>query len=236
MYLLKILCPHCKQNQMLKFFGASEYIADCTPSELEKEQINNPTFIDHKQQKLSHFIAAGTCINCGRPVMIELEIDRDYLFALREYIANPEHKYNGPDPKILKTWPEQVPLYTHPSLPEEVNNYFLVLQKILPLLSTAPAIAIATSRNILQKSLDYLGAQGKTLYNQIEYLADKGIISNVLKDWAHVIREFGNAATHESKGSFEEAKEMVEFTKIFLQYTFELPDRINKTRAEFSKT
>ena len=55
----------------------------------------------------------------------------------------------------------------------------------------------------------------------------------MLAEWAHIIRDDGNSATHEARGTQQEAEELVEFTKLFLQYTFEFPARVKVSRESF---
>ena len=61
-------------------------------------------------------------------------------------------------------------------------------------------------------------------------MQDQGIITETIKDWAHIIRDNGNDAVHELNGKREDAEDLLNFTKIFLQYAFELPAVIKAMR------
>lgn len=62
------------------------------------------------------------------------------------------------------------------------------------------------------------------LINRIDHLAEQGIITNKLKELAHCIREDGNIANHEDQGFVQEqARQMKEFTRLFMTYVYTLP-------------
>lgn len=233
MFFIRIQCPHCNEPHTVQLFAASEYTADCLPSQLAKEQMNTPAIEMIQRRVPAQFSAAGTCSSCGRPVLLELDVDRYYLQSLREYISNPEHRYNGPAPQILHVWPEPATPYAHPSLPEQIRKDFISLQLILPQMANSPWMGISACRTILESAVKHLGGEGRDLYGRIRDLAQKGILSGVMADWADVLRLLGNEAVHETAGTFAEVQELVEFTKLFLQYTFELPAKVKDARAVY---
>ena len=55
-----------------------------------------------------------------------------------------------------------------------------------------------------------------------------------MKDWAHAIRLDGNEATHEEDEDFtaDKAREMKDFTELFLIYAFTLPARIKASKQK----
>lgn len=236
MFTVKAKCPHCPDSGAIHLFSAGEYMADCSPSQLAREQVSIATMSAAQHRHPARFSAAGTCCVCNGPVLLELEIDRDYLKVMREHIIDaPPHRYEGPPPKILRMWPEPPQPYAHPALPEQVRKDFVTLQEILPKLPNSPWMGISLCRTILEKAVGHLGGEGNTLHQKLHALADRGILSGVLLDWANCIRRFGNAATHDATGAIDEAEEMVAFTKLFLQYTFELPDRVREARERARK-
>ena len=94
-----------------------------------------------------------------------------------------------------------------------------------------PHFILAGCRTVLEAVVRELGGNGHTLSARIADLHAQGVITKGLADWAHQIRIGGNDAVHEMSGTPEEARELVEFTKLFLQFTFELPARINEVRT-----
>ena len=235
MFILKVSCPHCKQKQPVELFGASEYTADVLPSGLSKEQINEQTFTLPQNRKFAHFYAAGTCAYCRKAVLLEIKVDHEYIRALREHIADANHLYNGPEPEILSVWPSIVPPYSHPAIPQDIRTSFVALQKVLLMMEDSPWMAISSCRTILEKAVKDLGGTGSILIHRIKDLQDKGWLAGILVEWAETIRLLGNNATHDAEGTFAEAKELVEFTKLFLQYMYEFPAAVKELRQKTSK-
>jgi hypothetical protein len=56
-------------------------------------------------------------------------------------------------------------------------------------------------------------------------------VPNALRHWAHAVREFGNSAVHEDFGaSRDAANEVMEFTRLLLEYHYVLPARVTALR------
>ncbi len=70
-----------------------------------------------------------------------------------------------------------------------------------------------------------------SLYERIEQLAKKHLITPDLKDWAHKIRLIRNDALHEASPTGEqEAHDIQIFTDLFLRYVFTLPGILEERR------
>ncbi|MGG2143303.1 DUF4145 domain-containing protein [Symbiopectobacterium sp. RP] len=79
-------------------------------------------------------------------------------------------------------------------------------------------IDIAT-RNILGED-----SNKEKLSQRISMLHGKGLITEQMKDWAHIVRIDSNGAVHsDEEFTQEEAEEMIGFTEVFLLYAFTLP-------------
>jgi len=115
-------------------------------------------------------------------------------------------------------------------LPDAVNQDLIDLQNMLKQ-QLAPHLVMTGCRTILETAVKTLGGEGKRLVDQIQDLKNKAVVNGVLADWAQHIRLEGNSAVHERSGTQEEAQELMEFTKLFLQYTFEFPSRITTLRV-----
>lgn len=222
-------CPHCHSDRGFHAFGASEYLIgeydySKTPFQeaqvLQKRRENNPN---------TFFSLCGSCIACKKPVVATCEASLKILTEIRECIADIDRAYKG-KATIKTIFPEPTVLYTHPSLPEDVRNAFVDLQKMLQA-RLQPHFILAGCRTVLEAVVRELGGNGHTLSARIADLHAQGVITKGLADWAHQIRIGGNDAVHEMSGTPEEARELVEFTKLFLQFTFELPARINEVRT-----
>ena len=228
MLFLEGECPHCSEKRGFKIFSVSEYTAEGRVEDIKKIQINGLTMI-HPHRKKAEVFAAGYCAHCKRPILAELDVDLDYLYALRDHVLNPEKLYAGTSPDIKNMWPSPVPPYSHASLPEKVRVLFVDLQEMLKQ-GRSPAMIIGGCRAVAENAVKELGGKGKDMHARIEDLKSKAIVNGVLADWAHNVRLGGNEALHELEGTAEEAAELVEFTKLFLQYTFEFPARIREAR------
>lgn len=77
---------------------------------------------------------------------------------------------------------------------------------------------IATRKLLGEESKD------EKLVKRISMLRAREIITEQMKDWAHIVRIDSNGAVHsDEEFSREEAEEMIGFTEVFLIYSFTLP-------------
>lgn len=230
MFYIEGQCPHCTENRGFEVFAVSAYRSQRTSKEMEiaKRQLKHSLPLSDK--KIAQFHTAGECLHCGNPIIVGIEVDDRFMIELRDCITQQDRKYTGIQPKVCFIIPDPIPPYSHPSLPLEINSLFIDMQKMLAQ-NLAPSLTINGCRSVLEASAKELGGEGKRLIDRIEDLKNKSVINGVLFDWATHIRLEGNGAAHEIKGTPEDAKELVEFTKLFLQYTFEFPARIQELRG-----
>jgi hypothetical protein len=250
MLFLEGECPHCNEKRGFHIFAMSEYGANTSFKEIkdrdQKVRLHGGTSVSFPKSIPASFFGAGTCAMCWKPILLELEISEvAYLLMLQEHIVQHDKRYIGPLPTIKGIWPQPEPPYSHPSLPEKVRALFIDLQTMLKQ-SLAPSLIITGCRSVLEEAARELSKEneenkatvevGKTskkqvwLKRRIADLKEKAIVNGVLHDWAMNIKEFGDNAAHELKGTPEEAAELVEFTKLFLQYTFEFRARVEEAR------
>ncbi|AZV00207.1 hypothetical protein pben1_p50 [Paracoccus phage vB_PbeS_Pben1] len=95
-----------------------------------------------------------------------------------------------------------------------------------------PSIPIATSRTVIDLCTKDLGGKGKSIYDRINDLLSKGVITKPIADWAHKVRLLGADATHDADGTEEEVIELVNFIHFFLKAAYELSSDIAKGIAE----
>lgn len=184
----------------------------------------------------TNFVVAALlqCSACGRPSLGVTDLTPDTYKEMKECIdsTKPYLKHVI----TLQIIPQSNnSSYSHDSIPPKISNLFEDLQKMV-VSKLSPALIITGCRGVIEASAIHLGANTGTLFNKIDALKTSGTISTTLADWAHQIRLEGNEAVHENAGTPQEAEEMVDFTKIFLQYAFELPDRIEKIRQRRTAT
>ncbi|MDE5833839.1 MAG: DUF4145 domain-containing protein [Desulfovibrio sp.] len=225
------VCPHCARECGFDILCADYYSSQKTIAELRKNQWSCPVFGMEESKNMATVYCGGVCAECHKPVMLCLEVDNANLKHLRECVRDPEKRYNGNTPKIASMAPPPRQAWTHPSLPPEVGRAFSDLQRMV-WSETTPAFILIGARTVLEKVCSELGANGKTLFERVKDLREKGILAGVLYEWASEIRRWGNAGTHNFEGSKEDAEDLTEFTKLLLQYAFELPARVKEAREK----
>lgn len=70
-------------------------------------------------------------------------------------------------------------------------------------------------------------SKNETLVKRISMLHGKALITDQMKDWAHIVRIDSNGAVHSDEEFTQvEAEEMIGFTEVFLIYSFTLPEMV----------
>ncbi len=154
------------------------------------------------------------CGNCASYVMVFWSASHD-LHSYR-VLPRPLTKLN----KYPEHWPEA--------------NIFQLLQAKRNLKDENWDAAVLMARSSLQASLRDQDATGNNLKQEIDDLAEKGILPNIMKDWAHTVRELGNESAHpqldQEPTSAQDAKDIVGFMDYLFEYLYTLPKQINEYR------
>jgi len=128
-------------------------------------------------------------------------------------------------------WPLKLNQYPE-HWPESVGRFWLQAKRNLKDQNWDAAALMA--RSALQASLREQKAEGKNLKQEIDDLAIKGILPNVMKDWAHNVRELGNESAHpdpqQGPTDPEDARDIVGFMDYLFEYLYTLPHRIEEYR------
>ena len=116
--------------------------------------------------------------------------------------------------------------------PETVGRYWLQAKRNLKDENWDAAALMA--RSSLQASLREQEATGNNLKQEIDDLATKGILPNIMKEWAHNVRELGNESAHpqpdQAATTAQDAKDIVGFMDYLFEYLYTLPKQINEYR------
>lgn len=79
-----------------------------------------------------------------------------------------------------------------------------------------------------------MGATGANLKQEIDDLADRGILPPIMKEWAHELRELANDSAHPKPGQPatdpKDARDIVNFLDFLLDVVYNLPHRIEQFR------
>lgn len=234
-------CPHCHSDKGFNAFGISCYIIGDRDYEAfpltDQEVILNDAYeltggsVANNVTTQAVFSLAGECRKCHQPIVATCHALRSHFKEYCECL-NEEKRTMCFEGRVDAIHPQPVPPYAHHSLPDNVREAFIDLQKMLTE-NKQPHFIITGCRTVLEAAVRELGGgqEGDKLYARIDDLFAKGVITATLKDWASIIRKSGNGAAHEMRGTPEEAREFVDFTKIFLQFTFELPATIRALKS-----
>lgn len=219
-------CPNCRNTEYFQAFSVQEY-EPIPPSELKpgRPRVTAKMRTDNDPVK---GYACASCPRCKQPVLF---VFTGAMQDIKQLEAADKKPLRGManNVKMINAYPETPQPYKHEAIPEPAKTLFADLQEILAEGKT-PAITMGGCRSVLEDALKHLGAKGKTPYEKINDLLKMGIITKLIADWGHLIRFNCNFAIHEIKATTEEAEEMVDFMKIFLEYTFVLPWQIERFR------
>lgn len=170
------------------------------------------------------FMACNLCSE-GVSVKIQGRQHAPSLLHNNPYLLNISHSFTiiSVEPKVKEI---DLPEY----LPDNVANSFLQAKKSIRIQAWDSAGVMC--RQALERALTYIkpDTKGQILFQRIEKIHKEGLIISALKDWAHNIRVLGNDAAHEDDFIEKEAKELVEFTELFLTYLFTMPEKVKKSR------
>lgn len=100
--------------------------------------------------------------------------------------------------------------------------------------------AALMARSALQAIMRDQKAVGKDLFSEIKDLSKKGQLPPIMKEFSEEVRELGNSSAHPKVGVPEtppkDAKDIVEFLDIVLDYLYNLPKKINDYRSRKNKS
>ena len=213
-----VKCPHCGNEGTFDFYGIPVV-----------KHVKFGKLPSGKETEVLLIRGIAICCKCEEPTLIEAHVFRNEWEVFKNHI-NTRELYKISNFKIVRVLPPPKEPYTHPSIPEKVRDLLKEAQELLNE-GRSPSIIVGACRSILEVALKELNAEGDTLYDKIEDLYQRHIITTPLRDWSHIVRKMGNKALHEIEASSEDAQELVEFTKLFLMMTFELPAKIREKRS-----
>ncbi|MBD2436581.1 DUF4145 domain-containing protein [Nostoc sp. FACHB-110] len=94
------------------------------------------------------------------------------------------------------------------------------------------SLSVIACRKTVELLCSYFDNEQSQSYNLVRKLAimrDKGIIDNKLYDWAYFLRIFGNEAVHTNKKfSKEDAKDILDFTYVLVEYCIDFDYKFTK--------
>jgi hypothetical protein len=129
-------------------------------------------------------------------------------------------------------WPRQTT--TFPShWPNDVGRYWLQARRSLDGKNLDAAVLMA--RSAIQLVARLQNAAGKNLKEEIDNLAQKGLLPPVMHEWSHEVRALGNDSAHPTPGNegpaATDAHDIVDFLGMLLTMVYNLPHEIRQYRA-----
>lgn len=117
--------------------------------------------------------------------------------------------------------------------PEAVGRYWIQAKRNIKNESWDAAALMA--RSSLQVALREQNASGNNLKQEIDDLAQKGVLPKIMQDWAHNVRELGNDSAHPKPDQPptlpQDARDIVSFMDYLFEYLYTLPKQISDYRA-----
>lgn len=101
--------------------------------------------------------------------------------------------------------------------------------------SGSPRLTLFSCRLIIEAACsDQLGVSGGKLVSMINQLGESRKLPEVMIEWAHTIRQFGNGAAHDHSDvpDAREASEIRAFTVSMLEFLYSHPARVTALRNQ----
>jgi hypothetical protein len=132
--------------------------------------------------------------------------------------------------KIMKIHPYYTSTEAPEHTPEVLSKPFIEGKECCRQLMFTPSAMMM--RKVLELALPKLIQQeGLPLKVALKKLEEMGTLPKIMAEWRQNMREIGNIAAHESEEiTAKEAWDLVNFTELFLTYTFTLPGMIEERK------
>ncbi|MCD6523036.1 MAG: DUF4145 domain-containing protein [Candidatus Diapherotrites archaeon] len=172
------------------------------------EKIEEPIFYNTAKGNWS----IGMCPSCKNCVLIKINDKRSSVF------------------------PNPLPTPTDERIPEKIRKD-IDEAKLCLSVNAFRACAGMCRRALQQACILKSASPKKKLEKQIDELAERRIITNEIKEWAHAIRWVGNDALHPEfpEVAKEEAKEILDLTERFMDIAFAASERVKKLKEKHGK-
>lgn len=121
--------------------------------------------------------------------------------------------------------------------PADVGRYWLQAKRNISDENFDAAAVMA--RSALQLALRANKARGSNLKQEIDDLAEKGILPPIMQEWSNQVRELGNDSAHpavsQKPTNAHDARDIVRFLDFLLEYLYSLPHQIKLYRERGTK-
>lgn len=206
----------------------SHFARDC-PHCLSKSAAFQVTHKWADRNKRSMASILGICGVCNNGIILQFRNSRG-AGATNYTAANLEFPVN--DDRVFQEYPRMA-LEIPSDCPAPVERFYT--QGLVNLKGANWDAAGAMFRKSLDVATKIMSPDGKNdnLFNRINKLVAKGMLTPSVGEWSHEIRIDGNDAVHDEEPETEEdANVMQKFTEAFLRYSFTLPSLVATNRTK----
>lgn len=209
---LNITCPHClRENAVIEGFA-------------EKLVGNGPTYN-----------VAFACRSCDSGIIALISDTAQTRIGPHKKARSSEPNLIIPGDKyyrLLEVYPEIKSHSAPENSPDRAAKFFIESK------DNYQRQRYETSVMLCRKVIDIstraiLGEDSnkEQLSQRISMLHGRGLITEQMREWAHIVRMDSNGAVH-SDEEFEEAeaKQLINFTEVFLIYSFTLPAMVEERK------
>lgn len=217
-----ILCTHCGNQDPMLMICEGKY----TQVFGEEHEIDQGFFED-----LERRWQVVVCSSCEEVLLLQ-----ESGWSTEEYIVDSDEKGREIWKRPFKQetlYPPQKKAFVH--LPPSVSRAYGIAVKLLPIEPIAFAVFAGRTLEFVCKDKN---AQGKTLKQQLDDLAKRGEIPNVLSEMAHSIRFFRNQGAHAteieeiSRGDAEDIRHLCE---AILEYIYEFRPMLERVQYRLNE-
>ena len=218
-------CPHC---------GSKKITFDCIADSPAEARTSDPV------QSWNAFMC---CRHCHKGVVVILR-DNAWWASRRGTERHPSQLDDDPRDHDYYLWdihPKREDSPTPEYLTESIKKDFI--EAVDNLEDGKHTSAGMMFRRVLQRSTTALiddpsTLKSKNLKQRVDILAENGIITEAMGDWADIIRLEGNSANHDEEElgqdefTAKDADQLHRFSELFLIYAFTLPARVKEYQEQ----
>lgn len=217
------------------------YVGRCNHCSTDKIKFNALSYNFDEQYNTTYFFIV--CENCVTPTTISMQpsttdvsdmLEKNSFPLIRDFNINDffynEKIINTPN-NSLKRCPDHVPDNLKSIFDEAAkcysHNCYIACSSMFRL-----CLDVTTKELLSQYNNDQNeNIKIDKLFNRIEFLVEKNIIPNDLKDFIHNIRLDGNDAAHDGNTRQEEAEDLLDFSELFLERIYTMKKQLELAQA-----
>lgn len=171
----------------------------------------------------------GTCSACRLGVIFELGLIEQTADAILKDLIGDQETLRM---VMKRQWPKEQQNASPADVPASVLRYFEQAAASLKA-GHFDAAGVMFRKTLEVATREKAPTQSaKPLIKRIDKLADEGLITSDMREWAHQIRLGGNEAAHEDEPLEEgEADRLYRFTDAFLRYAYTLPAMVSRSKV-----